>query len=275
MAGVLLSGFTAFAQDITTEESVVDTDALKPKAGDFGIGISAMPYLDYLGNFFGKQNDNDLNLGGNTLYGKYFLSDVSAIRAAVFINNSTNISNRYSEDDAALAIDPASTAQVIDTRKTHSNSMRLTVGYEMRKDYNRFTFLYGANLGYGYFRRNDETTHGNPISALNPDPTSNWGGTFNGRELFSDDGLTQTVTVGLFTGVEYFIAKRFSVGADFSLGYFYSWTSQADTMYEAWNGTEVYTYDRPSSPGNTSRGLNTQQYSSPTAAGDIYVHFYF
>ncbi len=277
MAGVLLSGFTALAQDITTEDAVVDTDALKPKAGDFGIGISAMPYLDYLGNFFGKQNDNDLNLGGNTLYGKYFLSDVSAIRVAVYINNSTSNNKFYSEDDAALAADPTSTAQVIDTRKRKNTNMSLNIGYEMREDYNRFTFLYGAFVGYDFNRFQTDYTYGNPISALNPSPSSNNGGDAGGlgRRLSIDGGSNQSVYAGLFAGVEYFVAKRFAVGADFSLAYRYSWDSQEDTAYEAWDGTQVYEFDRPSSPGNTSSSLSTRQYSSPTAAGEIYVHFYF
>lgn len=270
MVGVIFSGFTALAQDEVSTDDAVKTDALKPKAGDFGIGINAIPYLNFIGN-----RDADLILGDQTLYGKYFLTDVTAIRAAVSINNYTQTSNLYSQDDAAIAIDPASTAQVIDTRKIKSNNMGLTLGYEIRKDRNRFTLLYGPYVGYHYSASNTEYSHGNPISGLNVNPSSNWSGSASGRTLSSDNGITHTVSGGLFAGLEFFIAKQFSVGADFTLAYRYAWSSQADVTYEAWDGTQVYEFDRPNSPGNKSRGLSTNQYSSATAAGAIYIQFYF
>lgn len=276
LVGVIFSGFTAFAQDDTSAKDTVDTDALKPEAGDIGIGVSAIPYLNYLGNFFGKEDDNDLNLGAQTLYFKYFLTDASAIRAAVYINNSTSKTNAYSQDDAAIAADPVSTAQVEDSRKINSNNMSLTVGYEMRKNRNRFAFLYGANVGYGFYSYKQEFSYGNPISALNPNPSNNFDDPMtDGRMLYSDNGITHSVSAGLFAGIEFFIAKKFSVGADFSLAYGYNWGSQADATYEQWDGTQVYEYDRPTSPGNSSSNLRTNQYSSSTAAGTIYVLFYF
>ncbi|SMD38202.1 hypothetical protein SAMN04488029_3681 [Reichenbachiella faecimaris] len=270
MVGVICSGFTALAQDGASTNNAADTDRLKPKAGDFGIGISAIPYLNFLGNF-----DTDLNLGDQTLYGKYFLTDATAIRAVLSMNNYTQISNLYAQDDAAIALDPTSTAQVIDTRKIKSYNMGLTLGYEIRKDRNRFTFLYGPYAGYQYSTSNTAYTHGNPISALNVNPSSNWAGSASGRTLSSDNGITHTLSGGLFAGIEFFIAKQFSVGADFTLAYSYAWSSQADAKYEAWDGTQVYEFDRPTSPGNKSRALSTNQYSSPTAAGAIYIQFYF
>lgn len=276
MAGVLLSGYTAFAQDdAASEDKAAKAAAMKPEAGDIAIGVSAIPYLNYLGNFFGKQNDNDLSLGAQTLYGKYMLSSTSAIRAAVYISNSTSVDERYSQDDAALAADPTSTAQVVDSRTSKSRSMFFDLGYELRKDRDRFTFLYGANVGYGFSSFNRETSHGNPISALNPDPSSNWSGSATfGRELSLKSSTNHTVSAGIFAGIEFFIAKRFSVGADFALDYNYSWSSQSNATYEAWDGSQVYEFDRPSDPGQKSRGLSTRQYSSPTAAGAIYLLFY-
>lgn len=279
IAGVIFSSFTAFAQgDSSSDDTQVDFDALKPKAGDFGIGVSAIPYLNYLGNFFGKEDDNNLSLGDQVLYGKYFLTDASAVRVAVYANNYTDTDNFYSQDDAALAVDPASTAQVVDTRKWTSRNMSLTLGYEMRKDRNRFTFLYGANIGYGFSRFKTEYTYGNPISGLNPEPTDFFGVGLSGttaRTLSSDNGITHTISAGLFAGLEFFVAKQIALGADFSLGYALSLGTQSDATYEEWNGTEVYEFDRPSSPGSTRGDFDTNQYSSLTNAGAIYVHFYF
>lgn len=277
IAGVLLASFTAFAQEDTgSDKDSVDFDALKPKAGDFGIGISAIPYLNYLGNFFGKTNTNALSLTSQTLYGKYFLTDASAIRVAVSVANSKETTNNYSQDDAAIALDPTSTAQVIDTQIYTERDMGFTVGYEMRKDSKRFAFLYGASLGYEISSSRTEYTYGNPISALNPEPTDAFGvGTGTARTLVVDGGITHIFSGGIFAGVEYFIASQFAVGADFSLGYSYTMGTQEDASFEAWDGTQVYVFDRPISPGDSGYDLVTNQYSSPLAAGAIYVHFYF
>ena len=75
-----------------------------PEAGDVTIGVNAIPFLNYLGNMFGKVQDNDINpveIGGvpafnkgvipgldnptMSIFGKYFLTDKTAIRLNVGI----------------------------------------------------------------------------------------------------------------------------------------------------------------------------------------------
>ena len=41
---------SAFAQDLTSKKG----EPFLPEAGDYMIGIDANPFLNYLGNFFGK-----------------------------------------------------------------------------------------------------------------------------------------------------------------------------------------------------------------------------
>lgn len=42
--------------------------------GSFAVSIDAMPFVNYAGNFFGKTNDNKLNLDGiaSEVAAKYF-----------------------------------------------------------------------------------------------------------------------------------------------------------------------------------------------------------
>ena len=65
-----------------------------PEAGDVTLGINAVPFLNYLGNCFGKTQENKINpkkIGGvptvpgldnptMSIFGKYFLTDKTAIR---------------------------------------------------------------------------------------------------------------------------------------------------------------------------------------------------
>src|SRR5690554_8175712 len=92
---ILLSvlSFGVFAQDDYSaafeqeqeEENTTQGSKYFPKAGDFGIGIDASPFLNYLGNAFNGSSNNQLKLGDNTLYFRYFLSDDAALRLALQI----------------------------------------------------------------------------------------------------------------------------------------------------------------------------------------------
>lgn len=276
MIGLLFSGLTGHAQD-NEEKTAKDPQSLKPVAGDFAIGTDLMPYINFAGNFFGKDNDNDLNLSETTLFGKYMLTDNSAVRVAFYASNYTDIDNYYVQDDFAIATEPTSTAQVIDTRTQKYSNTTISAGYEMRKDRDRFVFLYGGNIRYSYVRNKYEYEYGNPMGELNNTPTIYSTSLYNGnaRLLNTDSGITQTIGIGGFAGIEFFIAKKLAFGADFSINYSINWGSQADSKYEEWDGSQIHVFERPSSPGNSRRALTTSQYGSYVGAGQIYIHFYF
>ena len=75
----------ATAQDNTVSNSTVTNKfghAILPAAGDFALGIDAVPFLKYLGNM----NNNSANIAAPSfdaytgrIYGKYFLNEKTAV----------------------------------------------------------------------------------------------------------------------------------------------------------------------------------------------------
>ena len=239
-----------------------------PKAGDVTIGVNAIPFLNYLGNVFGKQFDNAINaneIGGvpafnegvipgldnptMSIFGKYFLSDQTAVRLNVGIGIRSQTQSNYVQDDAAVAENPLSVDQVEDTYKYRNSGMSVAVGYEWRRGGKRLQGFWGGQAILAYSNSKHFLGYGNAITELNQDPSStpinvwnnsnilvndnglpinlrpnlnnNIGG--NSRLLMQSDGRSWTYGVGGFVGVEYYIAPKISIGCEMSLNLL--WTS--------------------------------------------------
>ena len=112
-----------------------NTESYLPQAGDFAIGIDASPFINLVGNIL---RINDFNgpfidpsafnfVDGTSIYGKYFLTDKTAVRAKLSMNMSTQTLNNLIDDDSNTT-DP--NAKVTDTRKNSQNGLGLGLGYE-------------------------------------------------------------------------------------------------------------------------------------------------
>lgn len=236
-----------------------------PEAGDVTIGVNAIPFLNYLGNMFGKVQDNDINpaeIGGvpafnkgvipgldnptMSIFGKYFLTDKTAIRLNVGIGINSQTQSNYVQDDAALAEDPLSVDLVEDTYKYRNSGISVAVGYEWRRGGKRLQGFWGGQAILAYSNSKHFFGYGNAITELNQNPTStniwadadilidengnpitqpnlntNIGG--NSRLLMQSDGRSWTYGLGGFVGVEYYIAPKISIGCEMSLNLL--WTS--------------------------------------------------
>src|SRR6056297_2437789 len=126
------------AQDEINEAPVPPekTNEYLPSAGDFAIGVDAVPFIDFLGNAFnGHDYRNSLTLGSTTLYGKYYLSPDAAVRAEVYLNNNLDYNRQYVQDDANVAEDP--NAQVEDLYANKQISGGIGVGYQVYRGFDR------------------------------------------------------------------------------------------------------------------------------------------
>ena len=237
-----------------------------PKAGDVTIGVNAIPFLNYLGNCFGKQRNNDIDpseIGGvpafnkgvipgldnptMSIFGKYFLTDKTAIRLNVGIGINSQTQSNYVQDDAAVAENPLSVDQVEDTYKYRNSGMSVAVGYEWRRGGKRLQGFWGGQAILAYSNSKHFFGYGNAITEVNQNPTAtpwngnnipdlwidaNYNGNFpnlnnnvggNSRLLMQSDGRSWTYGVGGFVGVEYYIAPKISIGCEMSLNLL--WTS--------------------------------------------------
>ena len=217
-----------------------------PEAGDVTIGINAVPFLNYLGNMFGKTQNNSINpaeIGGvpavpglnnptMSIFGKYFLTDQTALRLNVGVGINSTTQSNYVQDDAAVAEDPLSVDKVEDSYKYRNSGMSVAVGYEWRRGGKRLQGFWGGQAILAYSNSKHFFGYGNAITEVNQDPTqyddnNNWtfpttqptldniGG--NSRLLMQSDGSSWTYGVGGFVGVEYYIAPKISIGCEMSL----------------------------------------------------------
>ena len=235
-----------------------------PEAGDVTIGVNAVPFLNYLGNMFGKMNDNKINpkkIGGvpavpgldnptMSIFGKYFLTDQTALRLNVGIGINSITQSGYVTDDAAAVNDPLSVAEVEDTYKYRNSGMSIAVGYEWRRGSKRLQGFWGGQAILAYSNSKHFFGYGNAITEVNQDPTqyddnNNWtfpttqptldniGG--NSRLLMQSDGRSWTYGVGGFVGVEYYIAPKISIGCEMSLNLLWTTGSKKYQKSERFN----------------------------------------
>lgn len=230
-------GFSStFAQDNTEDRSVGTTTKLGqkilPQAGDIAIGIDAAPFLKYAGNAFnGTANNsapgfeyNDNVFGTSTIFGKYFLTDKTALRVKLHLGFN-------SITDKELVTDANdSNKEVEDSETISSNALGLSVGYEIRRGYGRLQGFYGAEAGLGFTSSKTSYDYANNWTSGSMPPSA-WI-VSGGRPINYSSGSTFQGMLGGFAGVEYFIAPKLSVGAELGLGLRFTSTGKATREYE-------------------------------------------
>jgi len=264
-----------FAQDEAVVLKAKDYSNYLPQVGDISIGADALPYLEFLGNMFNNTEDNTLDLGENTLYFKYFLTDNTAVRAIISINNNSTNERAYVADDK-LRLNPLNpNALAEDLMEDRNRDMSIKVGYQIYKTRKRLAGYYGAQIGYGYGKSSNEFTYANPYTAMNQTPSSyNFDDNAFGssRILESTSGTTSTISAGVFIGVEYFFMPKISIGGEYALDFQHSWSGQSNGTSESWNGSSVVKTDTPVTPQQSSSSFAT---SRPATYGGLFLSFYF
>jgi len=265
-----------------------------PEQGDIAIGISMNPIFNYLGNSFnGNLNNtaptanflgypvtnNNLYISGQApttsqIFAKYFLTDKSAVRVSFEYTGVNTFNKVYVQDDATVLNDPLSNAKITDMQHITGSTFVLGAGYEMRRGSSRVQGYMGGNAYFLMQNSKIEYSYGNPMSELNPIPTSNdWGGNIlanGGRKLVQYNGPTKGAGLGAILGVECFIFPKISIGAELGYGYFYYQQKQTKYDYEIWNVDVAEQKIETQSPGNKGHMWGT---GNPSA--NFYMMFHF
>lgn len=142
---------SAFAQDLTSKKG----EPFLPEAKEWSIGIDATPFLNYVGNFFGKTGPNVAPTFNNyslnqTITGKYFKDASTAYRATLRIglNNQKNKNavDKFAAPTALTAALAETAEQEFDVRRSSTRNIVLGVGLEKRRGKTRLQGFYGADL---------------------------------------------------------------------------------------------------------------------------------
>jgi hypothetical protein len=224
----------AFASSFTFVNAQDDADRL-PAAGDIGLGFDAVPALRYLGNVANGTTNNSINSNyypgyTQTLMGKYFLSENTAVRGRLRIGYGSESFTRGIDD--IRNTDPATPKYVDDKLSVNAFNLSIGGGIEKRRGYGRLQGYYGGELMIGLSSLSRNYTYGNSVdnnnlpsafagstnfAASGDDSQVNTDGA-SYRTLSMKSGSIFSVGVRGFIGVEYFILPKISLGAEFGWG---------------------------------------------------------
>ena len=302
LALALAFGVTsAFAQDLTSKKG----EPILPEAGDWAISADANPFLNYLGNFFGKQNNNvapTFNFLGNqsVIMGKYFKDEKTAYRVGLNIGfNTQSVKNNVRQDQQTVPVDAVPV--VVTDKATYSTfGLGLTAGIEKRKGKTRLQGYYGAEAGIYLQTQGQTNTYGNSMAtgtgagtSTTPNSTSFSGvatsASNNGVPQITGSGATPSrITsdklgtsfqfgVRGFAGVEYFVLPKISLGGEFGWGIGLKTTGSGSQTVQQMNaaGTSAIslTTKTAGSSGFTIGTDNRNSFFGPT--GTLRMNFYF
>ena len=241
---LILGATTTFAQDLTSRKG----ETFLPEAGDWAIGIDAVPLLNYIGNIFGKTADN--NYAGTiwnsknptiVIQGKYFTTDKMAYRGGIRLGFSGKKESKMVADrqntPPATSPWPDNQAEVENTFKRGFTAVGLTAGLEMRKGSTRLQGFYGAEIGFLIESGTHKYTYGNALtgstasvpvvvttaddmySGLNLGSTTDGQGVLRDtRRLTDKSGVNFSLGLRAFIGAEYFIIPKLSIGGELGWG---------------------------------------------------------
>lgn len=258
----------------------ISSDRL-PKKGNINFGINAVPILQWAGNIFNGNVDNNSigtpkfrNPLAPNITIKYALQEKTFLRIT-YGGNSTNHEQRNLVFDDSKANDP--NARVIDVKTSNRNLWALAAGIEKRRSNGNLQGFFGADIVYSRGRIDEHYKYGNNFDDFNQTPTTTTD--FVGR--VSDNvgkRLLSTTTqnsheIGLraFIGAEYFFTNAISLGAEF--GYTLVYQNASNTLnkyeiYDAFDGAVKQSIENTGGSNTTATILDNQ-------GGSIMLNFYF
>jgi hypothetical protein len=229
-----------------------------PQAGDFAIGVNAIPMFEFVGNAFNNTVNNTIFFGflDNTsrfIFGKYFAEDLLAYRFGLRVGQTRLTESRYLLKDQLVA--GADPEWITDSRITSRTNIMLGIGIEKRKGVHRIQGFYGLDLALTVMNGKETFHYGNEFSKDNTNPTTtNFGNNiwWGSRVTSIHEGLGFLVGARGFVGMEIFILPKLSLGGEFGWGPAIGFLGKSHANVESWDGVkdELKTDEVPNAKGN-------------------------
>jgi len=226
---------SSFAQDVMKSKKGF---VILPQAGDIALGFDAVPVLDFALNASdimsnagtGAQHPGFVEGFNNVIVGKYFLKDNMAIRARFGINTEKTTTKTYGDDP--LSVDAVPANILISTNKVAENKYFFAGGVEKRRGHNRLQGFYGGELLLGFDSESEKNTF---EIEYNQEAADKGYVNFGDSRVLSDkSGMAITFGIRGFVGVEYFVAPKISIGAEFGWGLGMVTTPRGKVETETW-----------------------------------------
>jgi hypothetical protein len=252
----VIVSFAISAQDpsVTTEPVELKSKRginILPEKGEWALGVSASPFLNYTGNLLNNSGFNGSPSFSYTynpsnvvaVFGKYMVDAKTAYR--VRFNASVNSQiNKAVVAQNEITPDPLFPAFAEDWQKTNAQQILIAAGYEKRRGKSRVQGVYGGEVLFAFSGSAQTYQYGNPISQdFNAPITNNFGNNIltgnstaaTSRKVEESFGATFTTGVRGFIGVEYFIGPKVSLGAEFGYSFLFRNASRGLVTSERWN----------------------------------------
>jgi hypothetical protein len=283
---ILIMLFTFCIANTQAQDTEPEPEPLKgnkgqlilPESGDIGLGVNMIPFFNWFGNAFNNNANNQFAsnnkfftiFGNSVLMGKYMLSEKTAVRVNFGFNVISTTLKQYVQEDASN--DPLDMVQ--DSWKNDVGNYTLALGYEMRRGKRRIQGYYGADIIFNYINNSSAYTYGNGYSSTNVIPTSfNFGTNINNNMRVLNNTGNSTFGIGLrgFVGVEYFVAPKLSLGAEFGWGFTINSTFDSVTSSEFFEASTSETMIQNTTvAGNTVVAAGVDNLN-----GAVFMLFYF
>jgi hypothetical protein len=270
-----------------------------PEAGDWSIGIDAVPFIDWvfdksriMSSSGASSSSNAINPQESmTFVGLYMKDATTAYRARVGIN----MMSHKQEYNVTVNNDSVtgSTHSVVDEIKSSQFGLTLGAGIQKFRGKGRLHGIYGAEVRIGFSGpMKSEYTYGNPFvtdtnntnlgSAISVDTSGTTSGYVDKRFTEREVGGGFMFGIAGFVGVEYFVAPKMSVSAEYNWGIMISSTKEGtETFEETYNpvtsssAIAVRTRTDASFIGKHSAFDIGNGDIGTSSTGNVVFHFYF
>jgi hypothetical protein len=306
---VFLAVFASMVSAAVAQDNMMNKrgNPILPEAGDYSIGIDAVPFIDWAFDKTRVQSSFGVSSAGNavsaqmpmTFVGLYMKDANTAYRGKVGINfNSHSTDHLVSVNNDSTE---GSSHQVTDNIKTSGFGITLGAGIQKSRGKGRLHGIYGAEamIGFGsgtkttYSYGNNwilDANHTNGTSTVNPfvaPGQSNHIDAAGNNEVVNTSRVTEQKNGGSFgfgidgfVGVEYFLLAKMSVSAEYNWGIMLSSSGEGSTTTEstvAPTGTSTtYTLRTTESKSGKSSDFNVGNGDiNSSSTGSIVFHFYF
>ncbi len=222
--------------------------AILPVAGEFGIGLNALPFIDLFGNLIKINSSNKFvnplsfeAPDGQQLFLKYFKNSKTAYRARIGLGYHYNTETFPVNDDSNAGL------TTVDKRTENYTTFSTSIGLEKRKGLGRIQGIFGAELNILFQNgtpdlMNYKYSYANPISSGNTSPSTALFVDGTPRPLFEKTFTSFGIGATGFFGLEYFIAPKISVGGEMGLRIMYINNSKSKTKTEVWDPQAGYDF---------------------------------
>ncbi len=285
LLGALMLTVGVFAQenDKSGEVNMMSKrgEYILPVEGDFALGINALPIVSYFGNLFNGTTGNGAGFGTFThtfnanftpvIFGKYYLTDKSAIRAGLLVGIYNDI-NRQNVMMNQQIPDPKVT--VTDVKNSTETDLGLGADYLMYRGKGRVQGFYGGGFSFNYTKLKASYSYGNQMTTEFSAPyyydfDNQVAVSSSTRTLSQSDDRTYGIILSGVVGIEYFIAPKISIGGEFRLALYSGINTFGKQTVERWTGTEREVETLP-------KEANDNKFEFKNASnGSIFMMFHF